>query len=143
MAFCSETPFIDDYTNDPLRIELADERVPRPGRLAYRCPNPHQACDAVDKLTRDPAMVEVARGYLKTEPVLRSSRIFWSYPDLTRDYNPLYGFHYDIDDYKFLKVFFYLCDVDLDRGPHIIIEGHIKRRTGLKRAIAGLLMSGR
>lgn len=134
MAFCFETTFIDDYNKDPLRIELADERVPRPGRLAYRCPNPHQACDAVDKLTRDPALVEVARGYLKTEPLLRSSRIFWSYPDLTGDYNPLYGFHYDIDDYKFLKVFFYLCDVDLDRGPHIIIEGTHKKKNWFEKS---------
>jgi hypothetical protein len=128
LAFCGDADFVDDYSRDPLSIDLVDERIPRPGRLTYRCPNPHKQCEVVDKLTRDPALAAVARAYLKTEPLLRSSRIFWSYPDLNPGYNPLYGFHYDIDDYKFLKVFFYLKDVDLDRGPHLIVEGTHRRK---------------
>jgi hypothetical protein len=123
LAFCATAQFVDDYSTEKLFIDPQDDTMPRPGRLAYRCMNPHKLCAAVDKLTRDPALVEVARQYLTAEPLLRSSRIFWSYPDLSEGYNPLYGFHYDIDDYKFLKLFFYLCDVNEDRGPHVIIEG--------------------
>lgn len=133
LTFCSKAPFIDDYNPDPLLIDMVDETVPRPGRLAYRCVNPHKVCEAVDKLTRDPAIVAVARGYLKTEPLLRSSRIFWSYPDLSEGYSPLWGFHYDIDDYKFLKLFFYLNDVDIDRGPHVIIEGTHQRKNWFEK----------
>jgi hypothetical protein len=133
LAFCAETSFVDDYGNEPLSIDGVDERNPRPGALMYRCPNPHKQCQAADKLTRDPALVKVARGYLKAEPLLRSSRIFWSYPDVTERYNPLYGFHYDIDDYKFLKLFFYLCDVDRNRGPHVIIEGTHKRKSWFEK----------
>jgi hypothetical protein len=121
--FCGATQALDDITGEPLAIDLQDETLPVAGHLAYRCPNPHKLCEAVDKLTRDASIVAVARGYLDREPLLRSSRIFWSYPDPSPAYNPLYGFHYDIDDYKFLKVFFYLCDVNTDRGPHVIIEG--------------------
>jgi hypothetical protein len=133
LAFCAEAPFIDDYSQDRLLIDLRDETNPRPGQLAYRCANPHQLCEAVDRLTRDLAVVGVARGYLRTEPLLRSSRIFWSYPDLSENYNFLYGFHYDIDDYKFLKLFFYLNDVDLDRGPHVIIEGTHQRKNWFEK----------
>jgi hypothetical protein len=128
LDFCATAPFIDDYSKEKLLIDPLDGAVPRPGRLAYRCSNPHKQCEAVDRLTRDPALVEVARRYLTAEPLLRSSRIFWSYPDLSEGYNPLYGFHYDIDDYKFLKLFFYLCDVDQERGPHVIIEGTHKQK---------------
>ncbi len=133
LAFCAEAAFVDDYSKDPLSVDPEDERIPWPGRLTYRCPNPHKQCEVVDKLTRDPVLVAVARAYLKTEPLLRSSRIFWSYPDLSQGYNPLYGFHYDIDDYKFLKQFFYLNDVDLDRGPHVIIEGTHKRKNWFEK----------
>jgi len=128
LAFSAQAPFIDDYDPDPVLIDMANEMAPRPARLAYRCVNPHERCEVIDKLTRDPALVAVARGYLKTEPLLRFSRVFWSYPDLSEGYNPSYGFHYDIDDYKFLKLFFYLNDVDIDRGPHVIIEGTHKRK---------------
>jgi len=123
LKFCKTAQFIDDYSKEGMLIDPLDDSAPRPGRLAYRCSNPHKQCEAIDKLTRDPALVEVARRYLAAEPLLRSSRIFYSYPDLCEGYNPLYGFHYDIDDYKFLKLFFYLCDVDQDHGPHVIIEG--------------------
>jgi hypothetical protein len=128
LAFCAAAQFVDDYSKEKLYIDPFNDNVPHPGRLAYRCSNPHKLCPAIDKLTRDPALVEVARDYLTAEPLLRSSRIFWSYPDLSEGYNPLYGFHYDIDDYKFLKLFFYLCDVDQDRGPHVIIEGTHNRK---------------
>ena len=133
LKFCDKAPFIDDYCMETLSISLVDKRIPRPGRLAYRCVNPHKLCEAIDKLTRDPALVAVARGYLLTEPLLRSSRIFWSYPDLSQEYNSLYGFHYDIDDYKFLKLFFYLTDVDLDTGPHVIIEGTHKKKNWFEK----------
>lgn len=133
LAFCRGADYIDDYSMEPLAIDPVDATLPRTGRLTYRCPNPHKQCETINKLTRDPVLVDVARGYLGAEPILRSSRIFWSYPDLSEDYNPLYGFHYDIDDYKFLKLFFYLCDVDLNRGPHVIIEGTHKVKSWFEK----------
>lgn len=133
LAFCAETKYFDDYSKEGLQIDLFESSVPRAGRLTYRTPNPHKSCQTVDNLTRDPAIVQVARGYLRTEPLLRSSRIFWSYPDTSYGYNPLYGFHYDIDDYKFLKVFFYLCNVDLATGPHVIIEGTHKSKNWFEK----------
>jgi hypothetical protein len=128
MAFCAETAFVADLSKELLIIDMADEGVQLSGELVYRCPNPHKHCEAVDRLIRDPALVAVARGYLQAEPLLHSSQIYWSYPDLSEGYNPVYGFHYDIDDYKFLKLFIYLCDVDWDRGPHLIIEGTHKKK---------------
>lgn len=128
LAFCAQTPFLDDCGNKAVMIDLTDEKLPRAGVLAYRCPDPHKQCETVEILTRDPALVGVARAYLRAEPLLRSSRIFWSYPELGEGYSVLYGFHYDIDDYKFLKVFFYLCDVDESRGPHVIIEGTHRKK---------------
>ena len=35
-------------------------------------------------------------------------------------------FHYDLDDYRFLKFFFYLTDVDDKSGPHICVRASHK-----------------
>lgn len=132
-TFCAKTVFVTDSSTESISIDLADDRLPRPGQLVYRCNDPHKNCETIDQLSRDRALVGVARGYLRTEPLLRSTRLFWSYPDVGDGYNPLYGFHYDIDDYKFLKLFFYLNDVDLEGGPHVIIEGTQKGKNWFEK----------
>ena len=38
-----------------------------------------------------------------------------------------YGFHYDVDDFKFLKLFFYLNDVDENCGPHVYVKNNGKK----------------
>jgi hypothetical protein len=61
------------------------------------------------------------------KPVLLGSRAWWSYPpppsSAAARQPHLFGFHYDIDDYKFIKLFIYLTDVDLASGPHVAISG--------------------
>ena len=37
-------------------------------------------------------------------------------------------FHYDLDDYRFIKFFFYLTDVDLSSGPHLLLKGSHKNK---------------
>jgi hypothetical protein len=38
-------------------------------------------------------------------------------------------FHYDLDDFKFIKFFFYLTDVDAGSGPHVAVRtSHLRRR---------------
>ena len=74
----------------------------------------------------------IAEKYLGCAPQFVGSQIWWSYPHLDatgkQTKTPLYGFHYDIDDLKFLKIFFYLNDVDEDRGPHVIIGNTHKKK---------------
>ena len=42
--------------------------------------------------------------------------------------DPLVLFHYDLDDYRALKFFFYLTDVDSLSGSHLCIAGSHKKR---------------
>ena len=42
--------------------------------------------------------------------------------------DPLVLFHYDLDDYRALKFFFYLTDVDCLSGSHLCIAGSHKKR---------------
>jgi hypothetical protein len=96
--------------------------------------NPHKGCAAIERLSRDPAIVEVARGYLGVEPILLETRSYWTLPtpdEQGRVFGAADGgmFHYDVADVKSLSVFVYLTDVDEDSCPHVVIRGTQARRT--------------
>jgi hypothetical protein len=133
LNFSALTEFTPDHSpNQRIKIDLVEESNPLPGNILFRCHNPHRDCPTVDQLAHDPFILDVAKGYLENEPILLSTQIWWSYPYLPKSetdlYTPEYGFHYDIDDYRFLKLFIYLNDVDEDRGPHVIIEGTHRKK---------------
>jgi hypothetical protein len=97
--------------------------------------NPHEKWDAVKEIAYDPKFLEIGRNYLGVEPVVCSSKIWWSVPGakgenrLTpKGHNAT--FHFDVADYKSLVVFIYLTDVvDGECGPHMVIEGTHKKKT--------------
>ncbi|MDB5415160.1 MAG: hypothetical protein JWR10_3495 [Rubritepida sp.] len=83
-------------------------------------------------LMQAPRVLRVASAYLGCKPTLSSIGVRWSYPG-----NPKPGatqqFHRDPDDWKFLKLFVYLTDVDEDCGPHTYVQGS-HRTAGRMRA---------
>lgn len=89
-------------------------------------------CDAALAVQRDPLLLDVARHYLGGEAKLITTRTWWSFPtksaseaDLSR---ASFKFHFDLDDWRMLKFFFYLSDVDTDAGPHVYVRGSHNRR---------------
>jgi len=99
-----------------------------------RIDRPEDACSAVRTLAHDPAIVDVARGYLQAEPVFLKSQIYWTVPAGNAVGNAMAAaeggrFHYDIPDIQALTVFVYLTDVDAECGPHVVIRGTQRRRT--------------
>lgn len=109
------------------------------GRIKYW--NPHKECEAIDKLCRNATIVEIARRYLGIEPILWLTELKWSFThgaekeNLAQSlhqepvqYDP-FAFHYDTLDFKSLTVFVYLTNVDMDSGPHVIIEGTHKEKS--------------
>jgi hypothetical protein len=96
--------------------------------------NPHTNCEAVNRICRNAKVVEIARKYMGTEPILWLTTLRWSFPfsDNRADFYPMtyseptehhiYTFHYDIIDFKSLTLFVYLTDIDSDSGAHSVIE---------------------
>jgi hypothetical protein len=87
---------------------------------------------AVSLPQRDPLLLDVARHYLGSEAKLITTRTWWSFPaksaseaDLSR---ASFKFHFDLDDWRMLKFFFYLSDVDADAGPRVYVRGSHNRR---------------
>jgi hypothetical protein len=89
--------------------------------------NPHLSCEVVSRIAHDPKIVGVAKRYLGVEPILYATRIYWTFPRSNRakltNSPDIRQFHYDVNDFKSLTVFVYLTDVDIDCGPHVVIEG--------------------
>ena len=102
-----------------------------------RIDDPHLDCGAVHRIAYDPAIVNVARGFLRAEPILFDTKLYWTLPpadpSLRMRAAAEHGrFHYDLADFKALTVFVYLTDVDEESGPHVVIRGTQERHTPLQ-----------
>jgi hypothetical protein len=88
-------------------------------------------CPAIQKLQSDPVLLEIARKYLDAKPVHQGNRLYWNFATkLTRQEKSATAcmFHYDVDDYRCLKFFFYLTNVDELGGPHVCVRGSHKKK---------------
>jgi hypothetical protein len=90
-------------------------------------------CPAVLAVQRDPLLSEIARRYLGAQAQLITTRTWWSFPtkasESDRSLASLDKYHFDLDDWRMIKFFFYLVDVDAGTGPHVYVRGsHNKRR---------------
>lgn len=81
----------------------------------------------IKAITEDPFILAVAGKYLEVEPKLVGVNLWWTFPEASaseEDKNKhAHVFHYDLDDVKFIKFFFYLTDVTELDGPHVYVEG--------------------
>jgi hypothetical protein len=95
-----------------------------PVRTVLECPH-------VIELMNRPDMLRIAAEYLGCTPTISGLRIDWSTPSDTP--GNVQEFHRDYDDWRFIKLFMYLTDVDDDSGPHeFVATSHL--RSGRLRA---------
>jgi hypothetical protein len=79
-------------------------------------------CPHLLELANHPALLRLAGDYVGCKPTISAIGLRWSFPD-TGEGAGLQAFHRDCDDWRFIKVFVYLTDVDLDAGPHVYVQG--------------------
>lgn len=81
---------------------------------------------------QDPLLLDVAKLYLGGEARLITTRIWWSFPtsasEADRRLASLDRFHFDLDDWRMIKFFFNLVDVDEGTGPHVFVKGSHRSR---------------
>lgn len=90
-------------------------------------------CDAALAVQRDPLLLDIAAHYLGGQAKLITTRVWWSFPtgaasDADKNLASLGKYHFDLDDWRMLKFFFYLVPVDADTGPHVYVRGSHNRR---------------
>ena len=67
-------------------------------------------------------VLDVAGRYLDCRPTISGIGLHWSLPSKTGE-SAVQVFHRDPDDWRFLKLFVYLTNVDEDAGPHEYVRG--------------------
>jgi hypothetical protein len=136
--------FLDFSANNPVWANRDPELGFRPDRLLAAQAalgrnillgqyfNVRRDCPVARSLADDPVLRWIAARYLGTIPRLIGVNLWWSYPVVSSPEERNHAaqmFHYDLDDFKFLKFFFYLTDVDEYSGPHVVIKGTHRRKT--------------
>jgi hypothetical protein len=97
-----------------------------------------QSCLPVLQLANDPAILAIAAQFLGTDPVYIASELLWSFSVPATQLEQLKAaqvFHYDLDDYRSIKFFFYLTDVDELNGPHVALQGTHKNKKFLHQLL--------
>jgi Phytanoyl-CoA dioxygenase (PhyH) len=128
IEYCKTADFTDIVEGKTFKIDYDNPQKPKSQGLWYQHNNSYQQNSTIQKLAHDHQMLNIAKSYLGTYPQIKSVTIWWSFPPNNAKPNHEYGFHYDIDAYKFIKFFIYLVDVDENCGPHSIISGTHKSK---------------
>jgi hypothetical protein len=90
------------------------------------------ACPGLLAAINRPDILRLASAFLGCRPTLCSVGLRWSFPS-SEPRHDTQLFHRDTEDWRFLKMFVYLTDVDSDGGPHIYVAGSHKT-SGTMRA---------
>lgn len=81
----------------------------------------------IQKIFASDYFINIAREYLGVEPRLDEVGLWWSanFYDRPEDHSAQF-FHFDLDRFKWLKIFVYLTDVGVENGPHEFVSGSHK-----------------
>lgn len=105
---------------------------PPPGlRMAEHRLEDILACPHLLALANSAPLVRLAAQYIGCKPTISAIGLRWSYPR-TGVGTGLQGFHRDCDDWRFIKVFVYLTDVDEAAGPHVYVRGTHQEHCGMR-----------
>lgn len=85
----------------------------------------HNAQDIINapyllELANNPRILDIAAAFLGCKPTLSYLATWWSYYT-DKGAQQAEFFHRDVDDWRFLKLFIYLTNVDDKNGPHIYV----------------------
>jgi hypothetical protein len=131
LKYAQETPVEKDTFSN---IHVSTEMIEAPilGIRTYPFNNPHKRCHTIEQIATDDTVIQIVSEYLGVaNPILFSSKLYWSFPNHQSNesnYAPQY-YHFDVSDSKALTLFFYLTDVDETSGPHVVVKGTNKNRT--------------
>lgn len=77
--------------------------------------------DEILAIANDSRVLNIVSKYLGVKPTISNVNCWWSFGDRESAKEAQF-YHRDLDDYKFVKMFFYLTDVDNNSGPHIYVK---------------------
>jgi len=105
------------------RVRFNAQQEPSAIRYDYD-PNDVLRNYEVHKLLADESLLMVAQDYLGVKPRFDVISMWWhTNLHAQPDSEAAQLYHFDLDRFKWLKIFIYLTDVGIDDGPHSFIKG--------------------
>jgi hypothetical protein len=101
-----------------------------------------ERCSAIAQIEQDPLLLQIVQSYLGYYPTRITRHLTWSVvsdlPERGQSIYPPTTFHYDIAGFNFMTTYFYITDVDVESGPHVMIK-----RSHVNKPLWMTLSSGR
>lgn len=93
-------------------------------------------CKTIRHIWQDPTILAIAGAYLGTRPLPLKSRLWWSLraDQATATMRSVHAqdcFHFDLDDWRAVKFFFYITNVGPENGPHVYVRKSHRNRSVL------------
>jgi hypothetical protein len=93
-------------------------------------------CKTIQHIWQDPTILAIAGAYLGARPLPLRSRLWWSLraDHATATMRSVYAqdcFHFDLDDWRAVKFFFYMTNVGPENGPHVYVRKSHRNRSVL------------
>jgi len=119
----------------PLKLE--DVKITKQTKLKYFDKDIAE-CREIVELGNSEKIISLVSAYLGCKPTITSMAAWWTKaggnaPD--KFYDDM--FHRDADDYKFIKLFVYLNDVQAENGAHCFVKGsHLSKKCTERRTFS-------
>ena len=113
-----ETQMVDPGDDRP----LCDLEAARGANIAHYPMPAVVGCPHLAALASDSTIIAAVARHLGALPTILGFTAWWSFAGRSEPRDAQF-FHFDLDDYRFCKLFLYLTDVDADSGPHLYVEG--------------------
>jgi hypothetical protein len=121
IAYFSQLPCYNehvDFSSDGVARSVAETaKIANYG--SYKLENTLRA-PYILELALQPALLDLASGYLECIPSIYSINTFWSFP--SHKVGHTQSFHYDEDDFRFLSVFVYWNGIEQGEGEFYFVE---------------------
>ena len=119
--------FADKRCGDPYRPRLGrfnpPDDFPAGVHVAYFDANVIIDAPHVFDIFNNPVILQAVGALLGAKPTLAYMTAWWTLPAGDGEAQQAENFHRDVDDWRFIKYFIYLTDVDEQSGPHIFVAG--------------------
>lgn len=115
---------------DPERLHLgvfsAPNEVPAETHVAFFDNEQVIRAPHALAIANDPRVIAITGAILNAKPTVSVMTAWWSTPTPEGTPEQAERFHRDVDDWRFIKLFVYLTDVDNSAGPHMFAAGSHK-----------------
>ena len=111
----------DPYRNDGISFLPNSSNRHPDSHIAHHSPQDIILAPHLLSIANRPDILSVVEQLLGCKPTIGYLAAWWSYPT-QKGAQQAEHFHRDVDDWRFIKLFIYLTDVDANNGPHIYVH---------------------